>query len=379
MGAPAASLRRTACLAATALALAGVMGTAPGRAAEKSPPRPMADVLGVTHVSGAYHLTDEDFLNEGADQILALGSRVIKLYLCVPPTKNPSARAYPFNAVWPEARTLVELAETPHFRRVFEKPFTTCVLTVYAAGRGGHYWRRGVSAEQAGDETEQFERLTRHLLTTYRGSGKTFVLSHWEGDWAIRGSFDRSVDPDPAAVRGMIDWLRARQAGVDRARAETGQQGVRVFHAAEVNLVKIGMIDGRPTVTDQVLPHVAVDLVSYSAWDTQNDPAMLRRALDYIARHAPDRPPFGDRNVYLGEFGQPENERTETQVRSRLPETVRTAIDWGCPWVIYWQIYCNEPRRRPVVANDDVRGFWLLRPDGTKAWAWDELARLLGP
>jgi hypothetical protein len=337
----------------------------------------MADVIGVTHASGTYHLTDEDFLNEGADQILSLGSRVIKLYLCVPPAENPSMKAYPFNSDWPDARTLVELARTPYFREVFDKPFTTYVLTVYAAGRGGHYWRRGVTPEEARDETEQFERLTRHLLTTYRGTGKTFVLSHWEGDWAVRGNFDRRADPEPVAFRGMIDWLRARQAGVDKARAEAEHESVRVFHAAEVNLVAIGMNDGRPTVTDQVLPEAAVDLVSYSAWDTENDPAMLRKALDYIARHAPDRPPFGDRNVFLGEFGQPENERSEAQVRGRLPATIRTAVDWGCPWVIYWQVYCNEARRRPVAANEDVRGFWLLHPDGTKAWAWKELRRLL--
>ena len=38
------------------------------------------DVVGVTHVAGRYHLTDKDFLSEGADQILALGSRVIKVW-----------------------------------------------------------------------------------------------------------------------------------------------------------------------------------------------------------------------------------------------------------------------------------------------------------
>ena len=38
------------------------------------------DTVGVIHVAGRYHLTDKDFLNEGADQILALGSRVIKVW-----------------------------------------------------------------------------------------------------------------------------------------------------------------------------------------------------------------------------------------------------------------------------------------------------------
>jgi len=127
-----------------------------------------------------------------------------------------------------------------------------------------------------------------------------------------------------------------------------------------------------------VLPHTRVDLVSYSAWDTQGDPALLRSALDDIARHTPDREPFGDRNVYVGEFGLPENEHPRARVQETLRGATETAIDWGCPWVVYWQVYCNEARRRPVSSNEDVRGFWLIRPDGSKAWAWEVLEGLLG-
>ena len=214
---------------------------------------------------------------------------------------------------------------------MFNRPFTTYILTTYAAGRGEHYWREGVTDAQARDEQRQFYQLTRHLLTTYRGTGKTFVLQHWEGDWAIRGGFDPKTDPTPRAVEGMIRWLGARQAGVDRARAEPGQDRVRVFHAAEVNLVKIAMRDGRPTVSNQVLPQTCVDLVSYSAWDTQGDPKEFRAALDYIARQVPDRAPFGRRNVYVGEFGLPENDRPLPEVQRTVRNVLSTALDWGCP------------------------------------------------
>lgn len=50
--------------------------------------RDLPDVIGVTHVNGKYHLTDQDFLNEGADQVFRLGSRVIKLYLTVEFNRN---------------------------------------------------------------------------------------------------------------------------------------------------------------------------------------------------------------------------------------------------------------------------------------------------
>lgn len=331
----------------------------------------LREILGVTHVAGKYHLTDKEFLQEGADQIAALGVGVVKLYLTLPP------RQYPFNTDWPTTKTLVDVAGTPQYRAVFAMPFSTYVLTTYAAGRGDHYWLRGISEEQARDETEQFYRLARHLLEEYRGSGKTFVLQHWEGDWAARGSFNRNVDPTPKAIEGMIGWLNARQRGVERARAEVGQHQVRVFHAAEVNLVGIGMDEGRPTVTDRVLPHTQVDLVSYSAWDTQGDPKRLRRALDYIARHVPDRQPFGHHNVYIGEFGLPENDRSGEQVRQTVDGVIETALQWGCPYVIYWQLYCNEARRMPVRDNNDVRGFWLIRPDGGKSEVWHDIRRRL--
>ena len=334
--------------------------------------RDLRDVIGVTHVAGKYHLTDKDYLSEGADQVLALGSRVIKLYLTFPPDQY-----YPFNSQWPKARTLVELADTPYYRAVFGKPFSTFILTAYSGGRPLHYWKDGVTDGQARDEEEQFYQLTRRLLTTYRGSGKTFVLQHWEGDWAIRGNTDPKADPTPRAIAGMVRWLDARQRGVDRARAEVRDSGVRVLHAAEVNLVKIGMEDGRPTVTDKVLPQTHVDLVSYSAWDTEGDPAVLRRALDYIARHMPDREPFGAKNVYLGEFGLPENDYPLAHVQKTVRGAIETALDGGCPYVVYWQLYCNESRRQPVKTNADVRGFWLLRPDGSKAWLWDELHEVL--
>lgn len=333
--------------------------------------RSLREVFGVTHVHGKYHLTNDEFLIEGADQIAALGARIIKLYLMVPP------RSYPFNTDWPQANTLVELAKTPQYRAVFAKPFSTYILTVYSVGRPDHYWIHGINDAQTRDETKQFRELAGHLLSEYRGSGKTFVLQHWEGDWAARGSFDRKKDPTETAFRGMIEWLNARQLGVGQARKEIGQEGVRIFHAAEVNLVKIGMTEDRPTVTACVLPHSRVDLVSYSAWDTQDDRELFRRALDFIADRVPDRSPFRSRNVYVGEFGMPENEPPQERLNRTLRNVTEVGLDWGCPYIVYWQVYCNEFNRNhanpiaPVTSNDAVRGFWLLRPDGTKGRAWD--------
>jgi hypothetical protein len=344
----------------------------------------LRDVLGVTHVAGRYYLTDKDFLNEGADQILTLGSRVIKVWFYGKRREHPMG-VYPYHSQWPRVDSLVQGAQTSYFKDLFSKAFTTYILVVTGLGRDDGYWRNGISDEQKQDEQRQFYELTKHLLTRYRGTGKTFVLQHWEGDWMVRGSFKADAEPTPLALRSMIEWLNARQAGVNQAREEVGQQGVHVYHATEVNRVVQSMREGFPGVTNKVLPQTHVDLVSYSAWDSATehyrDPNVLRDALDFIAAHAADSPDFGNRNVYLGEFGMPENSYSLEQIQTAIRNAVRSALDWGCPYIVYWQLYCNELKdpniKLPVKSNDAVRGFWLIRPDGTKSWVWDYFHGLL--
>jgi len=339
--------------------------------------RELRDVIGVTHVSGKYYLTDKDFLNEGADQILALGSRVIKVWFDNPPG------SYPFNSEWPKMNTLVEMAQSPYFQKLFNKPFSTYIMMCFSTGRGGGYWKNGITEKQKKDEQRQFYELAKHLLTTYKNTGKTFVLQHWEGDWLIRGNFDAKSDPTPTAISSMIEWLNARQAGVNQAKQEVGQHGVRLYHAAEVNRVVVSMKQGKPNMVNSVLPHTNLDLVSYSAWDAAtehfNDPNVLRDALDFIAKNTPDSPDFGNKNVYMGEYGMPENNYSAEQVQKAIPNAVQTALEWRCPYIVYWQLYCNELKKGtpPIKNNDDVRGFWLIRPDGSKAWTWDYFYQLL--
>jgi len=341
----------------------------------------LRDIIGVTHVSGKYHLTNKDFLNEGADQILELGSRVIKVWFHKP------QESYPFNSQWPQMNSMVEIARSPYFRKLFNKPFTTYIMMCFSVGRWEAYWRKGITKQQELDEQRQFYELAKHLLTEYKGTGKTFILQHWEGDWLIRAGFNRAIDLEPVAIRSMIEWLNARQTGVNQARQEIGQRGAKVYNAAEVNRVVASMKQGRPGLVNEVLPHTNLDLVSYSAWDAATeqfeDPNVFRQALDFIAANMPDSPDFGNKNVYIGEFGMPENKFSAEQIQEAIPNAVQTALNWGCPYIVYWQLYCNElddPKHKaPVRSNDAVRGFWLIRPDGSKAWTWEYFQRLLNP
>jgi hypothetical protein len=155
-------------------------------------------------------------------------------------------------------------------------------------------------------------------------------------------------------------------------------------------------------MADMVLPFINVDLVSYSAWDasaeTGGDPNVIKAALDFIAAKVPDSQAFGSKNVYIGEFGLPENLNSPEKVHAVVRNTVEAGLQWGCPYIVYWQLYCNElqPKEEkppvypvessdpPVVTakaavhdNSAVRGYWLIRPDGTKAWPYEYFHNLL--
>jgi len=51
---------------------------------------------------------------------------------------------------------------------------------------------------------------------------------------------------------------------------------------------------------------------------------------------------------------------------------VAVALALNLPWFIHWELYCNElnPKLKPapslpVQKNDQVRGFYLVKPDGS--------------
>ncbi|HME51454.1 MAG TPA: hypothetical protein VKM55_04510 [Candidatus Lokiarchaeia archaeon] len=328
------------------------------------------DIIGVTHVDGKYNVgnTSIDFLDRGADEILALGSRVIKLWF-----KDP-ASAYSYNSTWPASfSSLVDMANYSYYRSVFSKPFTTYILETFSLGFPDGYFLKNFTTANATEEQRQFYELAKYFLQAYQGTGKTFVLQDWETDWTLRGSSNASVIPTPAAINGTIGWLKARQAGVDQARKEVGQHSVRVFNAIEVNFIEPALNGNPYCAVDLVLPHVPVDLVSYSSWDTEANPTDFARALDYIAAREVNDQQFGPKNLYIGEFGSPENRVTHADLMLTVQNVIRTALAWGCPYIVYWELYCNEIDHAPVHSNTDVAGYWLIKVDGMRSWAWNYL------
>lgn len=108
----------------------------------------LRDVLGSSHIGGRYSFNlpwpvpdgdtaKRDYLNEGAAELQALGSRVIKVQL------HPNSKAfywytlnpgfpYGYPIFVPPAGRLAYMAQSPQYAELWNRPFTTYVIAVMA-------------------------------------------------------------------------------------------------------------------------------------------------------------------------------------------------------------------------------------------------------
>ena len=340
------------------------------------------DVIGTTLVHGQYFLTAKPNLIEGAEQMLALGTRVGKFWF----EPKRAARDNAWNSQWPAMKTLRDLAASPYWQTVFRMPFTTLMLETHSPGEEG--WNADQPPSYYERIAAEWEELVRYLHAVHGDRSLTIILQNWEGDWQLRGTGVRWKVPPPdwrVRCERYVRRLKARQEGVNRARAAAPAGcHLRVAHAAEVNRVVDGW-KGIPTMAEHVLPFVEVDLVSYSCYDAMQDGPTLARAIETIRRFARTGAMFGLEAVYLGEIGIPENVHPE-RIAERWDELLGTALAARVLYVAQWQLYCNEldPRTAPHPAPPirdprHLRGFWLIRPDGSLSETGTYFRRLWQP
>lgn len=324
--------------------------------------------FGSAHVSGKYCLTEKPFLLEGAEKLLSLGTRLGKFWF------EPARvrQSYPFHSEWGSYRTLLELARSEYFARLWQMPFTTFVLEAMAPAEEG--WRKaGLPDAFYAAVTREYFDATAHFYRLFRDRAVTVVLQNWEGDWLLRGE-GQEWNPPPADWKQhseqMQRWLAARQAGVAKARAEFGIEAKCVVaHAAEVNRVD-DAFKGIPTMTRHVLPGVEVDLVSYSAYDGMDGgPLHFWKCLEEIRAHARTGPLYGPGALAIGEFGIPEN-ASPKRITERYDEALGVMLAANVRYAAHWELFCNEfaaEGKPPTPVSDPklMRGFWLVKPDGS--------------
>lgn len=267
----------------------------------------------------------------------------------------------------------------------------------------------------AKEEEQDIYELTKYLLNEYQDREIEFILSNWEGDWIMRGGtgsearWSRKSGGHLSAVDGerttvlvpadtlqrisqMQKWFTARQNGVEKARKENTTSKCKVYHAVEVNKV-IDCMNGIPGLVNYVLPEIKVDMVSWSCYDALNttgldDGLALYKGLSYIKENMnPTDYMQGKKKVFLGEIGIPEQRYSglnkEETIIKNWDTYLAVCLAQEVPYLIHWELYCNEPKderfrhSNEVRTNDEMRGFWLIRPDGTFSFAAKYLCSLL--
>ncbi len=377
LGAGARGLNAAESKAEDAALLARIEKSRPGRGATL--PADFNARYGSTHVAGRYCLTKKPFLIEGAERLIQFGTRLGKFWF----NCETATESYRFHSEWPRCRTLLELAETEYFHQLFEQPFETVVLEAYSPIERG--WDKpDRPADFHAAIEHEYREVALHFLRKFRDRRLTIVLQNWEGDWMLRGS-DKKWSPPPAGweqrVESMQRWLAARQAGVAKARAEAGASKCTVAHAAEVNRVDDGF-KGIPTMTRNVLPGVEVDLVSYSAYDgTNGGPLHFWKCLAEIRARARTGKLYGPGALAIGEFGIPEN-ASPKNITGRYDEMLGVMLAADVRYAAHWQLYCNEfadpkaAKDTPVTDPKQMRGFWLVKPDGSLSEGGEYFAAL---
>ncbi|MCE5184659.1 MAG: hypothetical protein LLF76_00845 [Planctomycetaceae bacterium] len=328
---------------------------------------PFNYVLGTQAFHAKYQFTNESLLLESARRISEMGSNVLKCEI--------TARAFDIYRLPKDSgiKSLRDMAANePSYKAVLEMPFDYYQFWAYAFCGKDTCWVDGLSEEEKQAQYKEFFDFTSYLLAQFNGSRKTFYLGHWEGDWMLLKGTDLGKDPSDTAIRGMIDWLNVRQQAIDDAKTRVPHADVEVYHYTEM-VAALKSITGGKTLTNNVLPKTRIDYVSYSSYDsfyqeTWSDEFVmtLKKSLDYIESKLPPKDIPGKR-VFIGEYGFPQAYAKTPFEQDRIMRLwAGSALEWGCPFVLYWQLYCNTG----VAGTGGLRGFWLINDNNKKLPAY---------
>lgn len=421
------SVRLLAALAV--LAWSACSGLALAQAgAEFNPEGRMLDSrLGVVHVGPQYpdRTREGDLLVYGAETAAALGFQTLEVFLdpricraangttVIGSLYQTGKYCDPRNPARMLARDLATLAAHPDYATVFSDPrirryvISFDPLNPKAANQSLiSKLDRDWSKAELQLLSSEVRQLTAHLLETYEGTGKQFILSApSEMDWHLtsvgtaRGGCNRgdescaATDADPQAVRNMIVYLNTIQDAIAAGRRDAEQTGnVSVWQACEVNFV-VRADSALKTGLSEVIPRTRCDFVAWSAHEAFReiqaqsdrnaairragredvDPTyvdrpedLIRRGLDRISSFPPKGKLPGYKDIFIGEIGFKENHDSLDVFLS----TLHGALDWGVAFVELWELFDNScrmfnPTEAEAVGARGCKGFWLLRPGPT--------------
>ena len=93
-----------------------------------------------------------------------------------------------------------------------------------------------------------------------------------------------------------------------------------------------------------------------------------------------------EKKVFLGEIGIPEQRYeglTKEVITANWDTYIAVCLSLSVPYIIQWELYCNEPKNEEfrklndIRKTDEMRGFWLIRPDGSKSFGANDFDCLM--
>ncbi|WP_242118626.1 hypothetical protein [Aestuariivivens sediminicola] len=339
--------------------------------------------IGTQTVGSKYKFTDETMLVETAVEIKKMGSNLLKFSMH--PRYCTENYGLPKNDAITSLTKLATLE--PSVKKVLDMDF-----------KYYHIWTYGFSQytpEPPGekDDTAQIKfidgypkhyedalykelyEFTTYLLKTYSGSGKVFYLGNWEGDWHLRSDYDRTKPVNEKTLEGMIRWAKIRQRAIEDAKRDNRYNDVSVYYYIEVNLVSKALKEPHAkVVANTVVKTINPDYVSYSSYDATNpykSEADLRTglhiSLDYLeAQLSPKKDIPSGKRVWIGEYGNPSVKYDDRMQNLRSIWTIKAALEWGTPYILYWELYNNEIDAE----TGEQIGYWLIDDQGKKQPIW---------
>lgn len=338
-------------------------------------PKDIESRLGVTHMGGKYHLTGDPFIVEGSKKIQELGFTTAMYFLGIVDPKN-NLKGYTYNSDWKlqKSASFVEILSHPYFVKALDCG-QKCVVF-----NAGAFKDKKLSSEVYQD----IYQMSKYLLTTYKDRDITFIIKNWEGDWMMRGEgvskevwMARKDNERNEIVKNMTEWFRIRQEAVTDARNKVTQTRAKIFFAIEANKVIEGMNGAVTTIANDILPNVSVDMVSWSSYDGMSNHRTFYRGIEYLRRqHRPTPYMAGKKSVMIGEIGI--QERTfKKDIKQTWDSLFGVIFALDVPLVVNWELYCNELAENVtndynrVYKEEELRGLWILKPDGTRSTTGD--------
>jgi hypothetical protein len=293
---------------------------------------------------------------DAARAIFRQGSRLFKIALS---SNYVFQNRVPARSDIDSLATLVE--REPSIRAALEMPFTDFL---FWAAPFSVNWRfqvgeNGLKPAAQEKEYREIYDLAKRLLEDYSGTGKSFYLGNWEGDWMLFGGPEGLGQPiPPERIQAMIDWANVRQRAIDDAKRETPHHDVNVWHYLEMNQGMLAL-NGEPCVTNSVIPFLdKLDFISFSAYtvNTQTE-SVTHQVLDYLQSKLKPDPTIPGNRIIIGEYGyQWTGSETMESFAHRHFSKVREHLSWpaGPPrFALIWQFYNRAERDNGI--NKEMR------------------------